>query len=134
MYKILPRSHLHITHILSKSRPYHSHWNLGKNWKSWPHPPHLKVAYILNTVLFYFRRWPFPPSWLFLQFCGIFGFECFPYGRHTSKIHKKWSTTKGGRGGGGITEIKDYTIKNIYLYCWDIYAICNIYIADIWLK
>ena len=131
MYKILSISHLHITHILSKSRPYHSHWNLGKNWKSWPRPPHLKVAYILNIVLFDFWRWAFPHFWLFLHFCGIFSFECFS----TEDIQVK--STKNGLlrkvGEGGITEIKDYTIKNIdFFYIAEIYTQFAIYILLIY--
>ena len=59
MYQILPISHLYITHILSKSRPYFSHLNLGKIWKSSP-PPSSQSSLHFELWTFWFFALP-PP-------------------------------------------------------------------------
>ena len=51
MYQIWPIFHLYITYILSKSRPYFIHLNLGKNWKSRPPPsPQSSLDFELWTL------------------------------------------------------------------------------------
>ena len=64
MYQILPISHLYITNILSKSRPYFIHLNLGKNWKSRP-PPSSQSSLHFELWTFWFSALTPPPYGLF---------------------------------------------------------------------